>query len=314
MDLLNHAYERTLAAGQLTVGLMTPLGRKPGEMADIESELRLAARADALQFAALWARDVPLMIPQGSTMEAAALDDPFVWLSFLAGVTRSIALGTAAAVLPLRHPIHLAKSALSLDRLSQGRFILGLGSGDREAEFAAFGLDPEQRAEAFRTRWAIVRAALSPSQADRAALLSATDGYDLAVPPAARVPMMAVGSARQTLQWIAAHADAWATYHREEVRQQGRIGLWQSALRERSPGMPKPFVQSIHLDLVDDPSTEAVPIELGLRTGRWALIDYLKRLEANGVAHAMLHLAPGPRPLLGVVEELGMAVLPALRQ
>ncbi|UIF91002.1 hypothetical protein [Cupriavidus sp. UYPR2.512] len=78
--------------------------------------------------------------------------------------------------------------------------------------------------------------------------------------------------------------------------------------------MPKPFVQSIHLDLVDNPSTEAEPIELGLRSGRRALIDYLKRLETNGVAHAMLQLGPGPRPLLEVVEELGTAVLPALRR
>ncbi|MCY0852574.1 LLM class flavin-dependent oxidoreductase [Cupriavidus sp. D39] len=180
-------------------------------MADVDFEVRLAARADRLGFAALWARDVPLMIPQGTSLEAVALDDPFLWLSRLAAATSSIALGTAAAVLPLRHPLHLSKFALSMDRLTKGRFILGLGSGDRKAEFAAFGLDEALRGDVFRAHWAIVRSALSPSATEREILLTTAGGYDLALAPKTRIPMLAVGSARQTLQWIAEHAEGWAT-------------------------------------------------------------------------------------------------------
>jgi len=55
-------------------------------------------------------------------------------------VSRGAALGTAAVVLPLRHPLHVAKAAWSLDRLSGGRFILGVGSGDRPEELAPFGV------------------------------------------------------------------------------------------------------------------------------------------------------------------------------
>jgi hypothetical protein len=121
----NPAYTQVLGAGRLTLGLMTPLERAPGAQADFARETALAARAGALGIAALWTRDVPLAIPQGSSGEAALLDDPFVWLAALALAAPGTAIGLGAAVLPLRHPLHLAKAALSLDRLSGGRLILG---------------------------------------------------------------------------------------------------------------------------------------------------------------------------------------------
>ncbi len=311
MPPFNTAYRRTLLAGRLTLGLMTPVARANGAMADPEAEREVAALADRLGFAALWTRDVPVMVPQGE--EISVLDEPFVWLAMLAGATRRIALGTAAAVLPLRHPLHVAKAALSLNRLSGERFILGLGSGDREAEFAIFRQDIALRGDAFRERWNLVRSALSPDEAGRAALREATGGHDLMAPPAERIGMLVVGSARQSLQWTAAHADGWATYHRDEARQQGRIGLWQTALRERADGEPKPFIQSLQIDLLEDPAAPAEAIELGLRTGRDALVAYLDRMEDAGVAHVLMNVVRGPRPATEVVEELGREVLPQLQ-
>lgn len=311
MAPFNVAYARALVADRLSLGLMTPLARLPGAMADLELERSAAEHADRHGFAALWARDVPLMVPQGTDLESVALDDPFIWLSTLAAATKQVALGTAAAVLPLRHPLHLAKSALSLDRLSGGRFLLGVGSGDREAEFAAFGQNAALRGDAFRAGWSLLRAALSPEASERKAFLQATGGYDVATVPTRRIPMLVVGSARQTLQWIAANAEGWASYHRDEVRQQGRIELWRLAVSERAVGRHKPFVQSLHLDLVEEADAPASPIELGIRCGRHALVAYLARMEAMGVGHVLFHLARSPRPVLDIVDELGLDVLPS---
>ncbi|WP_296947857.1 TIGR03571 family LLM class oxidoreductase [uncultured Massilia sp.] len=304
----NRAHALVLAAGHLTLGLMTPLVRAPGQPADVAAELALAARAGALGVAALWTRDVPLIIPQGSSGDAAVLDDPFVWLAALALAAPQAAIGTAAAVLPLRHPLHLAKAAWSLDRMSGGRLILGLGSGDRPQEFAAFGVG-EGRDALLRERWAVLRAALAPG--GDPALQAVTGGFAPTAPPQARIPLLAVGSMRQSLQWIAAHADGWATYHREEARQQGRIALWHQALRERAGGLDKPFVQSLQLELLDDPHAPAVPLELGLRAGRHALLAYLERMAGLGVAHMLLNLQ-GARPVAAQLEELGAHVVPRL--
>lgn len=311
MRSFNKAYGKVFVPGRLTLGLMTPFGRTP-PMARPDDSWELGALADELEFSALWARDVPLMIPQGSDNTASALDDPFLWLTSLAGATRNIALGTAAIVLPLRHPLHVAKAALSLDRLSGGRFILGLGSGDRPTEFAAFGLDHESRRETFRDHWAVLRAALATAAGEREPLLALTDGYGLMEAPQVEIPKVVVGSARQSLQWIAEHADAWATYHRIEARQQGRIRLWQQALDQKTPGARKPFIQSLQLDLLESPAAPAEPIELGTRTGRQALIDYLHRLKDLGVAHVLFNLADSKRPFREVICELGEDVLPHL--
>lgn len=309
MSGFNVAYEKVFQPGRLTVGLMTPLAHE-GRLARLDEAFKQAEVADQLNFAALWARDVPLMIPQGSDNSISALDDPFLWLAGLANATRTIALGAAAIVLPLRHPLHVSKAALTLDRLSGGRFILGLGSGDRPAEFATFGEDLEARREVFRERWHIVRSALSPDTNDRQPLLELTGGYDLMDAPQARIPMIVVGSARQSVQWIAARSEAWATYHRPETRQQSRISLWRGALRQSASGADKPFIQSMQLDLQKSPSAQPEPLDLGMRTGRHALVDYLRRLKELGVGHVIFNLTKGERPMADIIAEMGEEVIP----
>lgn len=71
--------------------------------------------------------------------------DPFVALSFAAAATERIRLLTYLAVAPYRNPFLLAKSAATLDKLSGGRMILGLGTGYQKSEFYALGVDMDER-------------------------------------------------------------------------------------------------------------------------------------------------------------------------
>jgi len=71
--------------------------------------------------------------------------DPFVGLTYAAAATRKIKVLTHLIVSPYRNPFLLAKSVASLDRLSGGRLMLGLGIGYQEAEFAALGVDFAER-------------------------------------------------------------------------------------------------------------------------------------------------------------------------
>jgi probable F420-dependent oxidoreductase len=71
--------------------------------------------------------------------------DPFVALSHVAAVTTELKLLTYLAVLPYRNPASLAKSAATVDKLSNGRFILGVGTGYLKAEYFALGVDFEER-------------------------------------------------------------------------------------------------------------------------------------------------------------------------
>lgn len=311
MDRFNRALSEMHHPGQVTLGLMSPGPLKPGAMADVDSWLGLADRADQLGFGALWARDVPLLIPQGTESQGSSLDDPFLWLAALAGATRRVALGTAAAVLPLRQPLHLAKSALTLDRVSHGRFVLGLGSGDRPEEFAPFGESLYRRGETFRQRWDLVRSALEPDAEMRGLVRAASGGFDVMNPPARQIPMLAVGSAQQTLQWIAAHAEGWATYHRDEETQAGRLGLWRQAVQQKAgEGSKRLLIQSTHLQLLEDELAPAQAIELGLRSGSRAFVNYLAEMNELGVDHVIVILMPTPRPVDDLVQQLGEEVIP----
>jgi probable F420-dependent oxidoreductase len=71
--------------------------------------------------------------------------DPLVTLSWIAGYTQRIGLGTSIVLVPLHHPIHLAKEAATLQELSGGRFRLGIGIGWHEDEFRFIGVPFRER-------------------------------------------------------------------------------------------------------------------------------------------------------------------------
>lgn len=88
------------------------------------------------------------------------LSDPLIPLAFAAALTRKIRLGTGILILPQRHPAYVAKEVATLDVLSNGRAILGIGSGWLAEEFAALGIPFEERGartdeaiRAVRTLW-----------------------------------------------------------------------------------------------------------------------------------------------------------------
>ncbi len=71
--------------------------------------------------------------------------DPFVALGYVAGATEHLRLLTYLAVAPYRNPLLLAKAAASLDKISGGRFLLGIGTGYQKSEFHALGVDFAER-------------------------------------------------------------------------------------------------------------------------------------------------------------------------
>lgn len=77
--------------------------------------------------------------------ESVAIPDPLVWLAYLAGVTTDIRLATGILILPQRNPAVAAKEVATLDRLSGGRVILGVGAGWLEEEFDALNVPFEGR-------------------------------------------------------------------------------------------------------------------------------------------------------------------------
>jgi len=302
------------APDRLSVGLTLPLLGAGRIVADFGEQLSLAAHADALGFRALWVRDVPLN--SAAYPDPVGHLDPWVFLGALAARTGRIALVSGAIVLTLRHPLHVAKAAVSVAALSQGRFILGLGSGDRPAEYAAFGQDTAARRDLYLRHWQTVAAAVArPSRVvpDLVAEGEAggAEAFFLLPELAQPIPLLAVGSGGQSVDWIARHAIGWMTYHREPAVQRERYRMWRAAVERAAPGQFRAFGVAMQLDLADDPGAPPVAIPLGYHTGRRGLAAVLAGMRDSGTHHVTLNLGSSQRAPREVMEEIAAEVLPA---
>ena len=153
-----------LPTDRMTLGLAEPLTGGRGPVPDLQMLLRdtaaVAKHAEDAGATALWFRDVPLLVDE--FRDAGQILDPFTHMAYLAAHTSSIGLATASTVLTLRHPIHVAKQAASVDQLSGGRVALGVATGDRPEEFPAFKRRRADRADDFRHAVDYVRALWRP--------------------------------------------------------------------------------------------------------------------------------------------------------
>jgi luciferase-type oxidoreductase len=304
-------FRRMFAADRLSLGVFFPIEAFERDEPSMRDQPRLARRAEELGFAGLWTRDVPLRDPNFGDL--GQIFDPWVWLGWIAAHTSTIALATGSIILPLRHPLHTAKASASVDQLTRGRFVLGVASGDRPVEFPAFGVDWHQRDVLFRENLAVIRKVLVeefPSVQSSYGAMMAT--ADLVPKPVSRLPILITGSSRQSFEWIAAHADGWITYPRDIAQQAELVAKWRAAVEVVSPGVFKPFVQSLYVDLADDPAEPPRPIHLGFRAGRNFLLTFLNELAGAGVNHVILNLKYGRRAAGDVLEEIGREVLPRL--
>lgn len=141
---------------------------------DPESAVAMAQAAEEAGFESVWAAEhIVVSVGDGVTPYRASKDgtlnrlgrrggipDPMVWLTYVAARTTSINLGTNVVVLPEHQPVVFAKTAATLDVLSQGRLILGIGVGELPEEYAAVGMEFTNRGkrmdeyiEAMRLLW-----------------------------------------------------------------------------------------------------------------------------------------------------------------
>ncbi len=117
----------------------------------------VAVAAERHGFESIWTVE-HIVVPAGYTSpypyaedgrmpgpDEMVLPEPLAWLSFVAACTSDLKLGTGITVLPQRNPLVLAKEAATIDQLSGGRLLLGVGTGWLREEFAALGVPFEQR-------------------------------------------------------------------------------------------------------------------------------------------------------------------------
>lgn len=293
--------------GKLSLGLVFPIESYKGSIASMANQEDLAKRAEELGFKALWFRDVPFNDPNFG--DAGQLYDPWIYMAHIMNHTKSIALSTGSIILPLRHPVHTAKSILSLQKLSGGRLIIGTASGDRPIEYPAFNQKIEKKGELFRDSFFYIKALQKDFPSYQSAYYGQTNGgIDLLPKYSQQTPMLVTGHSGQSLEWIAEHSDGWLYYPRNFSFLQQTLTDWSTAL-ELTGQSWKPYMQSLYIDLQESKTASPQGIHLGFKSGTDYAIEHLKALENYGVNHVIINLKYGSRPAAEVIEELGATVV-----
>lgn len=109
-----------------------------------EVQQRLAGELETLGFDSLWVSD-HVIVPAGERYIPETMHEPLALLAWLAARTSRVTLGISVLILPYRDPVFTAKFLSSVDVLSGGRLVLGIGAGWLQAEFEALSADFERR-------------------------------------------------------------------------------------------------------------------------------------------------------------------------
>jgi probable F420-dependent oxidoreductase len=209
-----------------------------GACARPESAVRVARAAEAAGFDSVWTGEhVVLPDPQAPPSPAAPRDpflDPAVALTFVAAHTKTLRLATGIIILPQRNPLVLAKEIASLDVLSGGRAVLGIGAGYLEPEFRALGIPFERRGERTDESIDALRALWNDEKPAFAGEFVAFSGIDAHPRPVQRggVPIVVGGASPGALRRAVARGNGWYGFAMDVATAERAIRGLETARKE----------------------------------------------------------------------------------
>jgi probable F420-dependent oxidoreductase len=187
------------------------------QLPEVEREVRwpeylaLAGAAEAAGFDSIWLGDHLLYRGDGGPERGPW--EAWTLLAALAAATERVRLGPLVACAGFHPPGLIAKMAATIDEVSGGRFVLGLGAGWNQQEFSAFGIPYDRRVSRFEEAFAIVRGLLAGERVTLAGRHWQADDAVLLPPPARRTPLMIGSNGPRVLGIALPHVDAWNTWY-----------------------------------------------------------------------------------------------------
>lgn len=298
------------------IGLNMPYteGQMDGATPRWADILAMAQAAEAIGLDAVWISDhVGFGDPASSEPGAwSGAWESWTLLAALAAATSRVRLGTYVLCTPFRNPALLAKMAETLDEVSGGRLVLGLGAGWNEAEFTSYGYRFGERFDRFEDALRIIAAMLRDGRATYAGHHErAVDArLEPRGPRPAGLPIMVGASGSRMLRLTAELADHWNGGLRTAGETAGLVARVDAACvaAGRDPGSLTRSVEVLVRTLPAGPGAE--PEERELRGSPATLAADLRAYAATRIDELQVQLRPNT--LAGV--EAFAPVLEALRQ
>ncbi|MGI9592039.1 MAG: LLM class F420-dependent oxidoreductase [Myxococcota bacterium] len=207
-----------------------------GPLAEPDAMLRVARAAEAAGLDSLWTGEhVVLPDPQVPPSPAAPrtpMLDPSVALAHIAAATERIRLGTGIIILPQRNAVELAKELASVDVLSKGRLLFGLGAGYLEPEFRALGAPFEERGAVTDEAIDVLRALWTQEKPRFAGRYYRFEGIDAHPRPVQRPhpPIVVGGMSRAAARRAAARGNGWYGFFTDPATTARSLGWIREAI------------------------------------------------------------------------------------
>ncbi len=267
----------------------------------------MAGAAEAAGFDSIWVGDH--LLYRGEWRGETGPWEAWTLLSALAAVTGGVQIGPLVACLSFRPPGILAKTAATVDEISGGRLVLGVGAGWNETEFRAFGLPFEHRVSRFEEGFEILRRLLAGERVTMSGQYwNAEEAVLLPRPP--RRPRLMVGSnSPRMLQITLPHVDAWNTWYQPYGNLPERFAALNesvTAAAERVGRRPKDIERSACALIVLDRTAVERPVQDGvvpLEGSMERIASGLRDLAEAGADEAILIVSPITERSIRALEE-----------
>lgn len=265
-----------------------------GEFLSGGAVAEIAALLERLGFHGAAVTDHPC--PSGRWLEAGGhhAQDPFVMLAFVAAATKAIRLQTGILVLPYRNPFITARAVNTLDVMSGGRVIVGVGAGYLKAEYRALGVDFETRNDITDEYLAALKAAWGGDEFTFKGTGYEAVGNRILPRPAQRPypPLWIGGNSKRAIRRAVRYGDAWSPFH------SGAGPVSKTARTAAIVGQEDLAADIAYLRAEIEKAGRVEPLEIVLDsmkapTETWnaqALVDQIAGLEALGVSWVTVHI------------------------
>src|SRR5215469_13911825 len=213
----------------------------------------IATTAERLGFSTLWAPEHVVLLeeyaskyPYSSGRFPAPVDtpiaDPFTTLAYAAACTSKIRLGTGICLVPEHNPLVLAKTVATVDRLSGGRFVFGVGVGWLAEEFQALGVPFDRRAQRTREYIDVMRKLWTQrSSSHQGEFVNFTNVMSYPKPVSETgVPVWFGGESGPALRRVAEYGDGWIGFNLMPDQASAKINRNDRGIgRDIGPGCPR---------------------------------------------------------------------------
>lgn len=276
---------------------------------DVHVLVDLAVRAEALGLDSVWVHDHVFNV--GHVLERIGgrpYYEPLTLLTYVAARTSRIRLGTSVLVLPYHNPIRLAKAAATLDVLSGGRLVLGVGVGAIEQEMRAMGTPFKERGAFTDEAIAVLRALWADGDPTFTGVYSRFAGMPFSPKPVQRpsIPLVIGGVSRAAIRRAARLGDGWQPLGLTPEA----LGQGMAALREEAQACGRDLAQiPVSLAMSIAPAT---PRRHALGTSPAEIERYAQAFARAGVEALVISATTSdPREARAALEMVG-ELAPAL--